>query len=75
MSKYKGQHGGKKGSKNSGRGLPPPLFGQCPRENIFFTGWLPLDSFASNTLTQSVILYLNWNFYNTIDFIVFQDFF
>ena len=34
-----------------------------------------LDSFASNTLTQSVILYLNWNFYNTIDFIVFQDFF
>ena len=36
MSKYKGQHGGKTGSKNSGRGLPPPLFGQCPKENIFF---------------------------------------
>ena len=36
MSKYKGQHGGKTGSKNSGRGLPPSLFGQCPKENIFF---------------------------------------
>ena len=36
MSKYKGQHGGKKGKKNSGRGLPPPLFGQCPKKNIFF---------------------------------------
>ena len=36
MSKYKGQHGGKTGSTNSGRGLPPPLFGQCPEENIFF---------------------------------------
>ena len=36
MSKCKGQHGGKTGSKNSGRGLPPPLFGQCPKENIFF---------------------------------------
>ena len=20
-----------------GRGLPPPLFGQCPKENIFFS--------------------------------------
>ena len=31
MSKYKGQHGEKKGSTNSGRGLPP-LFGQWPKE-------------------------------------------
>ena len=27
-----------------GRGLLPPLFGRCPKENIFFTGWLPLES-------------------------------
>ena len=35
MSKYKGKHGGKKG-KNSGMGRPPPSFGQCPKENVFF---------------------------------------
>ena len=35
MSKYKGQHGGKK-VKNLGRGLPPAHFGQCPKENILF---------------------------------------
>ena len=28
--------------KKFGQGSPPPLFGQCPKENIFFTGWLPL---------------------------------
>ena len=33
MSKYKGQHGGKKG-KNI-RARPPPLFGQCPKEIDF----------------------------------------
>ena len=33
MSKYKGQHGGKKGKQS------PPLFffGQCPKENDFFS--------------------------------------
>ena len=30
MSKYKGQHGGKKGKRIRAR--PPPLFGQCPKE-------------------------------------------
>ena len=35
MSKYKGQHGGKKGKKNWAR-PSPPLFGQCPKENVFF---------------------------------------
>ena len=34
MSKYKGQHGGKKGQQIRA-GVPPPLFGQCPKENIF----------------------------------------
>ena len=34
MSKYKGKHGGKKGKKIRA-GVPPPLFGQCPKENIF----------------------------------------
>ena len=36
MSKYKGKHGGKKGQKIRARSSPPPLFGQCPKENIFF---------------------------------------
>ena len=36
MSKYKGKHGGKKGQKIRA-GVPPPLLGQCPKENIFFT--------------------------------------
>ena len=31
----------KKGKKNSGRGLPPPFFGQWPKENILFTGGVP----------------------------------
>ena len=35
MSKYKGQHGGKTGSKNSGRGLPPPFSGNA-RKKFFF---------------------------------------
>ena len=36
MSKYKGKHGGKKGQKIWAGVSPPPLFGQCPKENIFF---------------------------------------
>ena len=41
ITKYKGQHGGKKGQKIR-QGFPLPLFGQCPKENILFTEWLPL---------------------------------
>ena len=26
-----------RGPKNSGIGRPPPLFGQCPKENVFFS--------------------------------------
>ena len=37
MSKYKGQHGGKKGKKIRAR-PSPPLFGQCPKEIDFFYG-------------------------------------
>ena len=36
MSKCKGQHGGKKGQKIRAGVSPPPHFGQCPKENIFF---------------------------------------
>ena len=33
----------KRGPKNSGMGSPPPSFGQCPKENVFFFHWgLPL---------------------------------
>ena len=41
MSKYKGQHGGKTGSKNSGRGLPPPFSGNAQKKTFFFSGGLP----------------------------------
>ena len=43
MSKYKGQHGGKTGSKNSGRGLPPPFSGNAQKKTFFFSGGLPLQ--------------------------------
>ena len=36
MSKYKGKHGGKKGQKIRAWVDPPPSFGQCPKENVFF---------------------------------------
>ena len=36
MSKYEGQHGGKKGSKNSGKALPTPPFRTMPERNRFF---------------------------------------
>ena len=37
MSKYKGTvTWWKKGSKKFWVGVSPPLFGQCPKENIFF---------------------------------------
>ena len=40
MLKYKGKHGGKNGQKIQA-GVSPPLFGQCPKENIFFAGGVP----------------------------------
>jgi len=43
MSKYKGQHGGKKGLQIRAR-PSPPLFGQCPKEMDFFLGGVPLPS-------------------------------
>ena len=41
MSKYKGQHGGKKGSTNSGRGLPPPFRAMPERKHFFFQEGFP----------------------------------
>ena len=39
----------KRGPKNSGMGRPPPpLFGQCPKENVFFF----IDLFPYNTWTS-----------------------
>ena len=49
MSKYKGQHGGKKGKKSRAR-PSSPLFGQCPKENIFFIGGAPLVSSINTVL-------------------------
>ena len=42
MSKYKGQHGGKKGKK-IGQGPPPPFFGQCPKEIDFLCEVVPKE--------------------------------
>ena len=42
ISRYMGQLHGGRGSKNSGRGLPPPPpFRAMPERKIFFTGGLP----------------------------------
>ena len=41
MSKYKGQHGGKTGSKNSGRGPPPPFRAMPKRKHFFFREGFP----------------------------------
>ena len=43
MSKYEGQHGGKKGQKIRAR--PPPLFGQCPKEFFFAFSNLSIKSY------------------------------
>ena len=36
--------------KKFGQGSPLPLFGQCPKENIFFTGGLPLGKLVCRYL-------------------------
>ena len=41
MSKYKGQHGGKKGKKNLGKALPPPFSGNARKKSIFVMGGVP----------------------------------
>ena len=40
MSKYKGQHGGKKDKKIRAR--PPPLSGNARKKSIFLMGGVPL---------------------------------
>ena len=44
-----------------GQGSPPPFFGQCPKENIFFTGGLPLHPLFSPMhnvyIGHSIIIY------------------
>ena len=48
-----------KGPKNSGMGRPPPpSFGQCPKENVFFHWCLPLWDKA---VTHTGILPTFWN--------------
>ena len=42
QGKYRAARAAKKGPKNPGMGRPPPpLFGQCPKENVFF---VPMSS-------------------------------
>ena len=42
MSKYKGQHGGKKGEKIRARPSPPPFSGNSRKKSIFVMGGVPL---------------------------------
>ena len=51
MSKYKGQHGGKKGKKNRAR-HSPPLFGQCPKENVFYKRCSLILMYLSYTIAR-----------------------
>ena len=44
MSKYKGQHGGKKGQKIRAGVSPPPFLGNARKKTFFFSGGLPLAS-------------------------------
>ena len=58
MSKYKGQHGGKR-VKNSGNASP--LFGQCPKEINFFLGGVPLRMIVIvNAFLYLVTLKIFW---------------
>ena len=41
MSKYKGQHGGKKGQKFGQGPLPPPFSGNSRKKSIFLMGGCP----------------------------------
>ena len=50
MSKYKGKHGGKKGQKIRAWVDPPPTFGQCPKENVFFEQMSSLTSIERRTI-------------------------
>ena len=42
--------------KNSGRGLPPPWFGQCPKVNILFyrKSSLTMDRFFCSSVTAKI---------------------
>ena len=41
MSKYKGQHGGKKGQKIRAGVSPPPFSGNARKKTFFLSGGLP----------------------------------
>ena len=49
MSKYKGQHGGKKGQKIRARPSPNPFSGNARKKSIFLMGGLPLVWHAWHT--------------------------
>ena len=42
MSKYKEQHGGKKGKQIRARPSPPPFSGNARKKSIFLMGGVPL---------------------------------
>ena len=52
MSKYKGQHGGKTGSKNSGRGLPPPFSGNARKKTFFLREGFPYGALYFDTASK-----------------------
>ena len=54
MSKYKGQHGGKKGQKNSGKALPPHFSGNARKKSIFLCELFP------NMYVAALLQKKNW---------------
>ena len=73
----------KEGPTNSGRGLPPPWFGQCLKVNILIMGYRPLDGciLSSSPASLSSLLYnmnkltpdfqiISWEFLNVHLFFV-----
>ena len=76
MSKYKGKHGGKKGQKIRAWVDPPPSFGQCPKENVFFLLMSSLSPCPCDPLTlylrhhgkTFLMLYFNYFLFLQIEF-------
>ena len=46
----------KRGPKNSGMGRPPPSFGQCPKENVFFLLTPSLTSYQATCSENKSVL-------------------
>ena len=73
MSKYKGQHGGKKGEKIRARPSPPPFSGNSRKKSIFVMGGVPLinDTNFNWTIAWNIFFFNGWRCF----YIIFQPWF